>query len=134
MVNFKHQLREIDSMYPLLSTRHVLEDSLSFPTVCGMLMDIFLQKNGNRDTVLAVEASVASWIFDLDLDSVAVLRQQGCYDSSLSPAGGNMAGRAKRLREREQSMGAEKMGNGCPNMPLFLDEWSNGHFGYQADS
>ena len=45
VVNFKHQLREIDSMYPLLSPRHVLEDSLSFPTVCGMLMDIFFTKN-----------------------------------------------------------------------------------------
>ena len=44
VVNFEHQLREIDSMYPLLSPRHVLEDSLSFPTVCGMLMVIFLRK------------------------------------------------------------------------------------------
>ena len=44
VVNLEHQLREIDTMYPLLSPRHVLEDSLSFPTVCGMLMDIFLRK------------------------------------------------------------------------------------------
>ena len=47
MVNFEPKLSEIDSNYPLVT----LEDSLSFPTVCGMLMDIFLQKNGNREIV-----------------------------------------------------------------------------------
>ena len=45
VVNFERELREIDSNYPLMSPRHVLEDSLSFPTVCGMLMDIFFTKN-----------------------------------------------------------------------------------------
>ena len=52
MVNFERELRESDSNYPLISLRHVLEDSLSFPTVCGMLMDIFFYKKpGNREAV-----------------------------------------------------------------------------------
>ena len=45
MVNFERELLEIDSKYPLISPRHVLEDSLSFPTVCGMPMENFFTKN-----------------------------------------------------------------------------------------
>ena len=40
VVNFEPELRKIDSKYPLVT----LEDSLSFPTVCSMLMDIFFTK------------------------------------------------------------------------------------------
>ena len=55
MVNFERELREIDSSYPLLSLRHVQEDSLIFPTVCDMLMDIyFTKKTGNPETVASL--------------------------------------------------------------------------------
>ena len=62
VVNFKHLLREIDSMYPLLSPRHVLEDSLSFPTVCAMLMDIFFTKNPVIGKLWVLSPSLQSFL------------------------------------------------------------------------
>ena len=41
VVNFEHEFLEIGSSNPPLSSGQLLEDSQSFPTVCGMPMEIF---------------------------------------------------------------------------------------------